>query len=63
MRLAPVCLFPLRTSQDRGRRTIFAAEVIDATLNPHKHDVRAVMDGLVAGRTDLNRSGGLMAGY
>jgi len=34
------------------RNNDLRAQVLDAVLNPDEHDVRAVMDGLVAGRAE-----------
>jgi hypothetical protein len=50
-------LDPAQNTEPRQWQTIWIyekngdlrAQVIDAILNPHKHNVRSIMDGLVAG--------------
>lgn len=54
----PERLDPALNSEPRQWQTVWVyernddlrAQVIDAVLHPDKHDVRAVLDGLVAGR-------------
>jgi hypothetical protein len=56
----PERLDPAQNSEPRQWQTIWIyernndlrAQVLDAVLNPDEHDVRAVLDGLVAGRAE-----------